>query len=371
MAKADSNVIGVLWIPLGGASQEITDAYITYALTESGYRDLQPEIALTRRRAENSSDPYLLALAVNALLNNDANSRPGKELAKKLASLQQRDGRFHGTTHSITRSSGINLDVETTSLAIMALLKGDGYSAQLTRAIQWLGQNRRGGGGFGATQATILSIKALTLYAQKSRRTQAAGDIVVYLGAKEVARKHFSEGATDPIEITDLQRYLQSGNNQLRLTLQSQIELPYSVALSYNAITPANDPECQVQLQTTLAATKVKMGETVRLQAKIKNRTANGLPMTLVRIGIPGGLSLQTWQLKQLRDQKRFAFYETNAREAICYFGDLAPGAEIEVPLDLVATVPGKYSGPASSAYLYYSNDKKNWAAPVQVQIGK
>jgi len=39
------------------------------------------------------------------------------------------------------------------------------------------------------------------------------------------------------------------------------------------------------------------------------------------------------------------------------------------VPLSLIAAVPGRYVGPASRAYLYYSDDCKHWVAPLGVEI--
>jgi hypothetical protein len=91
--------------------------------------------------------------------------------------------------------------------------------------------------------------------------------------------------------------------------------------------------------------------------------------MTLARVGIPGGLVSQDWQLKKLREDGKIAFYETRAREVILYFRDLGPSARHEIPIDLVATVPGTYEAPASSAYLYYTDDKKTWAEPVRVEV--
>ena len=91
--------------------------------------------------------------------------------------------------------------------------------------------------------------------------------------------------------------------------------------------------------------------------------------MTVARIGLPGGLSAQSWQLEDLRKSGAVAFYETGPREVIVYFRDMAPGAESKIPLDLVADVPGSYTAPASSAYLYYSNDKKYWVEGEKVSI--
>ena len=47
----------------------------------------------------------------------------------------------------------------------------------------------------------------------------------------------------------------------------------------------------------------------------------------LVRIGVPGGLTFQDWQLEALVDDERVAYYETRPREVILYLDRLAPGA--------------------------------------------
>ena len=91
--------------------------------------------------------------------------------------------------------------------------------------------------------------------------------------------------------------------------------------------------------------------------------------MTLARVGLPGGLTFQTWQLKELRDKKLIDFYETRPREVILYFRALPPGAVRDVPLDLLATVPGTFTAPASRAYLYYTAEHKDWAAPATVTV--
>ena len=111
------------------------------------------------------------------------------------------------------------------------------------------------------------------------------------------------------------------------------------------------------------------MGEPVRVTATISNKTDIGQPMTIARIGIPGGLSSQDWQLKKLREDKKIAFYETRAREVILYFRDLAPKAVHEIPIDLVALVPGTYTAPASSAYLYYTDEHKVWVDALKTDI--
>ena len=113
------------------------------------------------------------------------------------------------------------------------------------------------------------------------------------------------------------------------------------------------------------------MGENVRVVASLESQSEQGLPMTLIRIGIPGGLTYQTWQLKELVEKKQIDFYETRAREVIVYFRALSPKAKKEIAIDLVANVPGSYTAPASNAYLYYTAEHKVWAPPVKVQVDR
>ena len=124
-----------------------------------------------------------------------------------------------------------------------------------------------------------------------------------------------------------------------------------------------------VTVTTQLAKSTVKLGEGVKLRARVENMTKDGLPMTLARIGIPGGLTFQTWQLKELRDKGLIDFYETRPREVILYWRALAPSVKKDVELDLIAATPGAYEAPASSTYLYYTAEDKTWVAPVKVSI--
>ncbi|HEY5944444.1 MAG TPA: hypothetical protein VIV40_03090, partial [Kofleriaceae bacterium] len=91
----------------------------------------------------------------------------------------------------------------------------------------------------------------------------------------------------------------------------------------------------------------------------------------LARVGIPGGLTFQTWQLKELKDKGAIDFYETRPREVILYWRALAPSAKKDIDLDLLANTPGTYEAPATSAYLYYTAEDKAWTAPVKIAVEK
>ena len=93
--------------------------------------------------------------------------------------------------------------------------------------------------------------------------------------------------------------------------------------------------------------------------------------MSMAILGLPAGLEARTEQLDELKKTGQFDYYETNAREVVLYWRALAPEQKAVVKLDLIATVPGEYTSPASRAYLYYTPEQKQWADPLVIQIGR
>ncbi len=356
----------------GRASPEVTDAYITWALVSAGETGLEREIAKTAKLAETTQDAYLLALAAATLLQRDAGAAPSKPAlaaAAKLAGMQAASGAWTNADHSITRSGGSNLAIETTSLAVLALLHSDGHLEEARKGIAWLQEHRGGFGQWGATQATVLALKAMTTFDAATRVAPHAGAVRLAIDGVVVAEQAFDAGRRGPILFTDFDDRLVPGVHSITLTSKNGDPLPYSIAVEYRSTEPASSGEAVVQLDAKLAKADLKMGETVRLAAVIANRTPRGQPMTLARLGLPGGLTFQNWQLKELREKGQVAFFETRAREVILYFRDMKPGEVKRIALDLVASVPGTYTGPASSAYLYYNDSDKSWAAPLEIRI--
>ncbi len=354
----------------GGADQDITNAYIVYALAEAGRRDIQKELDASVKSAQESKDPYVLALVANALFCF-ADVQRGNEMLKILMSKQDKDGSWSGTRHSITRSEGIGLKLETTSLvclAIMSSKKGDNNA--LVNGMKFIVGSRSGNGGFGSTQSTIMSLKALTKYAQFARKTDAPGTIILSVNDKDVAKKSYKAGEKEAIVIDSLEKFVKEGSSTIAIRYEgTKSALPYSLSVSYNTWQPVSSQHCKVELKTTISATKVKIGQTVRISAVLSNGTDKGLPMTLAIIGIPAGLSPQPWQLKELQEKKVVDFYEVNGSEVVFYYRQMKPSEERTINLDCKAEVAGTFIPVASRAYLYYTNEDKMWVGMKSVQV--
>ena len=354
----------------GRADEEITSAYIVYALSEGGYKEVMPEAIAAHERALANNDPYQLALVANAMFNLGDAAR-GKSALAALMRTQANDGSFTGKKHSITVSGGHSLTVETTALAVMAMLKsGAPDNKGLIAAVESIVKSRSGAGGFGSTQGTILALKSLVAYSKFAKRTNESGRIEIRVNGKQVAETSYAAGHKDAIELKGLEAYLSEGKNTIEVRfLDCKNPLPYAVAVNYHTSLPASNPACVVDLETKLSATSVKMGETLRLSATLKNKTDQGQPMTMAIIGLPAGLSAQPWQLKELQEKKVVDFYEVIGNNVVCYYRQMTPGETRNINLDLKADIPGRYTAPASSAYLYYTAEHKDWTALPMVQI--
>jgi hypothetical protein len=370
----------------GGAPQHITDAYIVWSLTESGKEDdVDKELAALTKQAQDSKDPYFLALVANSQLNRDRRDDAFK-LLEKLAKAQKDDGHLDGAETSITNSGGRDLQIETTALTVLSWLKANRpeFTRELNKAVKWISQQRGGFGGFGSTQSTILALKALIAYTKANKKTATAGDLILYVNDKEVSRQSFPAGAQDvlTVSVPKADETLQPGLNKVRVQITGKNVFPYTLSWSYRTLQPANPAHCPVELTTRLDRKAADEVETVRLTATVENKSGKGQGMAVAIIGLPGGLTLPE-DLKQLKNYVRLrdkdaradaqgsyiSAFEIRGRELVLYWRTLARGEKIQVNLDLTCRVPGTYSGPASRAYLYYNSDQKFWVKPLAVAI--
>jgi hypothetical protein len=354
----------------GGADQDVTNAYLVYALSEVNHKDILLEANAAFDKAQQSKDPYQLALVSIAMFNLGQQAK-GQQALSTLMTTQKGDGTFVGTKGSITRSGGISLQVETTSLAVIAMLKSAHPDPKaLEGAVKGIVNARSGTGGFGSTQGTILGLKALVAYSKYAKKTDEAGLVEIYIDGRKVAEQAYEAGRREPVEIKGLEAYIGQGSHSLEVKYKGvKNPLPYAVAVNYHTHLPNSSKDCVVGLKTRLSTDKVAMGGTVRLSATLTNRTQEGQPMTMAILGLPAGLSAQPWQLKEMQEHKSFDFYEITGNNVVCYYRQMAPGEVREINLDLKADIPGQYTAPASSAYLYYTSEYKDWVGMPTITV--
>ena len=350
------------------AQTPVSEAYIVWAMSEAGYAgELEAEIEKSYRAAVNLQDPYLLALMTLTLQN--AEDARAEKLLSDLIKLRAADGTWTGKTHSMTHSKGKSLTIETTALAVLALLRSGGYGTEVTEAAAYL-TGCKSQYGFGNTQSTVLAMKALVAYAKNNPLNDTKGEVALFIDGQKVKTQTYSKGLNSAILFDDLAAYFTPGVHTVEVKFnKEEAILPFDFTVSYQTKLPPTAPDCAVTLTTRLIKSSVRVGETVRYTAELRNVSNGDVANPLAVIGIPAGLTVQPQQLKQMQERSVFDYYELKGNYVVLYFRGLAQGATATVNLDLKADIGGGFAAPASVAYLYYQNELRHWVGETEVEV--
>ncbi|MCP4440118.1 MAG: hypothetical protein GY810_14340 [Aureispira sp.] len=348
----------------------VFNAYITWALASVGEKDIVAELNAITKEATQSEDWYRMALATLAQLEY-GNQEQGEELLNNLLHIIKKQGLTNIKTETtLTYSSGNASTIETLSFVILAMLKSKNTDSLLLNQLVEHILSYRSYGRFGSTQSTIMAMKALVAYTEYSQDKATDGEIQLYINEELAHSQKYSQEALRKINVEHLEKFLHKGKNTIVVKfLGTQKALPYSLDIQWTAHTPSSSEYCKVDLTTQLDTKNTTVGETVRLSAQLSNTTNKALPSTMAIVGIPPGLSLQPWQLKELLDKKVVDFYEIKQNYLCLYYSELEKNATRDINLDLKVEVPGVYQAPASTAYLYYTDEYKKWIAGEKITI--
>lgn len=351
----------------GGAPQVTTDAYIIWALLESGEKGLEKEIAQVKQSALASSDSYVMAVGANVLAI--IGDKDASRLMDALSKRQKADGVVEGALTSITRSGGQALAIETTALAVLAWLRDPNYAAQVEKGAKWIVESCKNGR-FGSTQSTILALRAIIAYDKSRARPKAAGTIRLLVDGKAVGQPaEFNPQSEGAISMPDVAALLTPGKHTIELKMDNGSSMPFAIGVNYYDVLPASSDQCKLGIEVALAQATVTEGNATEARVIVINRSKDVLPTPVAIVGIPGGLEVRHDQLKELVKAQKIDAYEVIGRQVVLYWRHLQPEARVQLPLSLIAAIPGTYTGPASRAYLYYTDELKSWVPGVRVTI--
>lgn len=351
------------------ADPECANTYNTWALLEAGQKaELSTEVQWVRDAGEKSLNTYAVALAANVLAL--AGDKEGENhLLDKLSGKQQPDGSLSGATTSVIGSGGEALTIETTALAALAWLRNPSYAQNVESSIKYLAESCKAGR-FGSTQSTILALRAIVAYDKSRAQPTAPGSLQLVVDGQPIGQPvAFDRQTTGAIELPKFADLLTPGKHKLEVMMKDGSRMPYSMAINYHSVKPNSSDNCKLHLEVSLRDKRVDEGAATEATVVVVNRTNEAIPTPIAIIGIPGGLEVRHDQLKELVKQGKISAYEVIGREVVLYWRSLDKEARVDLPLSLIAAVPGTYTGPASRAYLYYTDELKQWADGLNVEI--
>jgi len=347
-----------------GIKNIVNNAYIDYVLSEIGKIDIEKQYQTALQEALKSKDLYRTELVALAAFNLDK-----KDDYKALMAIVKKEIDKQGLKNlkaeqSVINSYGKSMTVEIASLYALALLKEKQITSEISETLDFV-QSSKTSYGFGSTQATALALKAITEFSKIY-----TSNVVVKSAAMSLNNA--------PIDLTQKDKSgnivlkglnIQEGKNNFSIQIEEGNMIPYSFQIQYSTYTPSNVKECKLALKTNILKSKLKISETARVEIEVQNKSENKISNPIARIGIPGGLAPEPWQLKELVEKNVVDYYEIFNNELVFYFRKLN-GKEIrKINVDFKAIVPGNYRGVASSAYLYYENEHRNWNKGLEIEV--
>jgi alpha-2-macroglobulin-like protein len=352
----------------GGAPPDTTNAYIVWALTESGEKGLDKEIASVKASANSTQDSYIVALGAN-ILHATGDQAGARQLMDKLARSQETAGNVKGAITSITRSGGDALAIETTALSVLAWMREPSYAADVEKGLKWIVESNKSGR-FGSTQSTILALRSIVAYDAAHARPKTPGRIVLNVDGKTIgAPLDFTASTQGALVLPEFASDLGVGKHTVILKMEDGSSMPFSISVKYHSLVSDSAEEAQVGIQVVLKDRQIQEGGVTEAIVSIANKSDQVIPTPVAIVGIPGGLEVRHDQLKELVKSGKIDAYEVIGREVVLYWRHLKAKDKFDLPLSLVAAVPGSYTGPASRAYLYYTDEYKNWTPGLKVSI--
>ena len=197
-----------------------------------------------------------------------------------------------------------------------------------------------------------------------------AGQVTLLVDSKPTGTPAaFTADTKAPLKFVDFASALTPGTHTIALQMKDGSQMPFSMAVKYNSLTPSSDKECKLDLTTTLKDPKLLEGGITEERVLVTNTSDEAAASPVAIVGIPGGLEVRHDQLKELVKSGKIDAYEVRGREVILYWRQIKPGVKVDLPLSLTAAVPGTYAAPASRVYEYYTDEFKVWKEGTTVTI--
>ncbi len=353
-------------------------AIVAWSLIESGGKNeagVSRAIGYLKEKASGATDPYTLALIANALVANDPSDSATRTMLAQLDQSKTIDGEtvyWAIKSSSFTGAYGAAGNVETTALAVYALIKAQAYPDSAQRGITYLIQKKAPNGTWGSTQATILALRALTESVLASgAATEDATIRVTFNGAQAKPIQITRENA-DVVQLVTFDD-VSPGANRLALAVDGKGSLSYQVTASYylpwSNVPPTAEKDKVVDIQVAYDRTTLAVDEQVGVNVRVQLLKAGSARMTLVDLGVPPGFTVATQDLDAAVKSRQIARYELTGRQIIVYLEEFNSKQPVTFSYHLKARFPLRAKTPSTSTYDYYNPGSSGVLAPTQLTV--
>ena len=354
-------------------------SYIAWALESTGYQG--PEVERARQYISKNRngvpDAYTLAVLANFAADYQMDREFTRQAIQQLldARTEKDDQAWWTAEETGVYGRGASAAVETTGLAVQALLKSGEAPAVARKALNYIAARKDASGTWGTTQATIMALRALLLSTEKGS-ADARGTVEIKLNGKPAERLTLTPDNNDLFHQFVL-KGVDAGANNVAVHFDGQGSLAYQVAGQYFVPWTASAAGEPLSIDVSYDRTRLAQGDVATAVATIKSHLSKTANMVMVDLGIPPGFDLLSEDLDDYRTRNagrksgRLQKLNLTATQAILYFDSIAPGDTLTLRYRLRAKYPIRARTFQSRVYEYYDPEVSSIARPVQVEIRK
>jgi len=353
-------------------------AYVAWSLENTGYQGAQIDKAkqFVAQHLNANLDAYTLAVVANFAADYSKDRDFGRQAMQLLldARTEKDDQVWWTAQETAVFGTGSSAAVETTGLAVQALLKWGQASAVASKALNYIASKKDASGTWGTTQATIMALRALLLSTSKGA-SDVQGAVQISLNGAPIQQLALTPENNDLFHQFVLKNVDAKGANSIEIKFQGKGNLAYQVAGSY--FVPWTDKPAQEPLSIDVSydRTQLAQNDIASVKAVVKNNLPKSANMVMVDLGIPPGFDLLTEDLQLYQDKSaslksgRLEKFSLTATQAILYFDSIAPGDTITLRYRLRAKYPIRARTFPSRVYEYYDPDVTATARPAQLEV--
>ena len=353
-------------------------AYIAWSLRNTGYHGPAVEKAkqFVEKHMTAKVDTYTLAVVANFAADYGTDREFTRQATQMLldARTEKDEQVWWNAEETSVYARGESASVETTGLAVQALLQSGEASETTRKALNYIASKKDAYGTWGTTQATIMALRAVLTSTGKGA-ADVRGTVVVLLNGKSVEKLELTPENNDLLHQFVFKDIDAHGASTVALQFEGKGSLAYQIVGSYYLPwdeKPAGEP---LSIDVAYDRTSLAQDDIATASVIVKNNLEKAANMVMVDLGIPPGFDLLSEDLQDYqagstgRKSGHLSKFSLTTTQALLYFDSLAPRDKVTFKYRLRAKYPIRARTFKSRVYEYYDPEVNSISRPVQMDV--
>jgi uncharacterized protein YfaS (alpha-2-macroglobulin family) len=353
-------------------------AYIAWSLQNTGYHGPAVEKAkqFVEKHMTPKVDTYTLAVVANFAADYGTDREFTRQAIRMLldARTEKDEQIWWSADETSVYATGLSASVETTGLAVQALLKSGEASETSRKALNYIASKKDAYGTWGTTQATIMALRAL-LTATEKGTADVRGAVTILINGKSVEKLELTPENNDLFHqfvFKDIDAHRAS---TVALQFEGKGSLAYQIVGNYYLPWDEKPTSEPLSIDVTYDRTSLTQDDIATATVMVKNNLDKAANMVMVDLGIPPGFDLLSEDLQDYqaastgRRSGHLSKFSLTTTQALLYFDSLAPKDKVTFKYRLRAKYPIRARTFKSRVYEYYDPEVSSISRPVQVEV--